>query len=336
MHIPIMNANTDSNVSRAKFLADDSQRQKLRNAVKHVLLSAPMEEWHPWQLRVEEEHVELSFQAGRQAADEDDRELMVRCGMALYELKLALKHVGCLGRVELFPDFDRADLVARFHCGRGGYFDAHEPGQFAAMTRGVAVRETPLDESALAMLQAGVPGEKAWLEFCQCDASRGKLAALAQSGKVMLALEPRPQTQPYQPRAPSWAQPLLTLIVRPGDPGHYATATGGGRADTMAALAAVKTKTDDKHGWLAAGQIIARARLEAKSLGISSQVFDRVFNHRRVREELRTAIGHKGFMQAIIGFGAQPNRLPPGIAAQQAAARKAEPGTNFPFRLDAR
>jgi hypothetical protein len=73
----------------------------------------------------------------------------------------------------------------------------------------------------------------------------------------------------------------------------------------MGSLAVVKTKTDDRFGWLAAGEIMVRARLEAQTLGVSCQVFDQAFCERRPRQELRNIIGRKGFVQAILGFGSQ-------------------------------
>jgi hypothetical protein len=73
----------------------------------------------------------------------------------------------------------------------------------------------------------------------------------------------------------------------------------------MASLAVLKTKTDDRYGWLAAGEVMERARLEAQTLGVSSQVFDQAFHERRPRHELRNIIGRKGFVQSIIGFGLQ-------------------------------
>lgn len=65
----------------------------------------------------------------------------------------------------------------------------------------------------------------------------------------------------------------------------------------------VKTKTDDKHGWVAAGQATARAVLQAQVLGLSWAFFDQV-RRREAREALRTGIGHKGFAQVILRFGA--------------------------------
>jgi hypothetical protein len=64
----------------------------------------------------------------------------------------------------------------------------------------------------------------------------------------------------------------------------------------------VKTKTDDKYGWLEAGQTMARTVLQAQALGLSWAFFNPV-RRREAREALRVGVGHKGFAQVILRFG---------------------------------
>jgi hypothetical protein len=310
-----MNANTTANVDGTKFPADGSRRQKLGHAVKCAIMAAPMDARQPWEFRARDEYIELSTDPNSPVTDDsDDRKLMIQCGVALFRLKLTLKHFGCLGPVELFPNLARADLVAKIHFGSGRVCRTHESGLFEAMSRHrnstTIFGEMPVDESTIEMLRFGVAGEKAWLEFCQCELSRNRLAALAQSNPKAPSVGVRSQTQPNNSRMAQWTRPLLTFIVRTSDSRNLAVelSTAKRRADEMTALAAVKTKTDDRHGWLATGQAIARATLQAGALEISSRVFDQNFEHRLKREELRTTMGHKGFVQAIIGFGSRSAR----------------------------
>jgi hypothetical protein len=248
--------------------------------------------------------------------DLDDRKLMIHCGAALFRLKVVLKHFGCLGQVEVFPNLERVSLVAKIHFGSGRISGAQESGLFEAMTRDknltATLGEMPVDESIIETLCFGIAGEKAWLEFSQCELSRNRMEALAQSGTKATAADLRSQAQSNNSRVRQWAKPLLMFIVRADDSQELTVEAhvGGRQAGEMAALATLKTKTDDKHGWLATGHAIARAKLRAESLQISSQVFDQNFQHRHMREELRTTIGHKGFVQAIIGFGSRSTPSP--------------------------
>jgi hypothetical protein len=72
-----------------------------------------------------------------------------------------------------------------------------------------------------------------------------------------------------------------------------------------ATLAVVKTKTDDNYGWLAAGQTMARAILQARALGLPWAFFNQV-GRREAREALRRGVGHKGFAQVVLRFGSIP------------------------------
>ena len=77
--------------------------------------------------------------------------------------------------------------------------------------------------------------------------------------------------------------------------------------------------------------MLARIKLQTKALGISSQLFDRPFQQRRVREELRTriGIGHKGFVQTIIGLGLRSAQWPDGASAQSWHGADFETDTNL-------
>jgi len=293
-----------------------------------------MEEWQPWQYRVADSHVELFTLAGRPSPSDDtqERELMIRCGTALRHLKLAMKRFGCLGRIELFPDMDQPGLLSRIHFGSCPVGNADEVALFEAMARGgnppVSLNDAQVSGPFLAGLQGNLAGGKAWLEFAQSESSRNRLVALAETrtDAPMVGLH-RP-VRPDQFRSSHWARPLLTFVVR-GGPEKFRVETGGRRAEELAALAVIKTKTDDKHGWLATGRLLAQIRLQARAAEISPHTFDQAFRDRRVREELRTNIGHKGYVQTIVGFGLLAAQWPAEPLAGQADGRELEPGTDM-------
>jgi len=79
-----------------------------------------------------------------------------------------------------------------------------------------------------------------------------------------------------------------------------------------ATLAVVKTKTDDKHGWLAAGHAMARIILQAQALDLAWGFFNQPVRRRYAREALRTHIGHKGFAQVILQLTALARSNPYG------------------------
>jgi hypothetical protein len=335
-----MSANTFWDGGESDFPASGSPRQKLGYALKCATLAAPMDEWLPWQFLLDDERIDLVADTCQppETADPDGRELMIRCGAALFHLKLALKRFGCLGQVELFPELDRHVLVARVHYGRCHDGGAQAVALFEAMSRGreksTPWSEVPVSEYLLQMFEGVAAGEKAWLEFSHCESSRDRLVELAEpGGRAPMAVHHR-EALSGNSRVAQWTRPLLTFVVRVRHSGNIAVETGGSRADQMAALAVIKTKTDDWHGWLAAGQAMARVSLQARVSEVSAQIFDQACRSRYVREELRTSIGHKGFAQTIIGFGSHPSSSwATSSLAWQPASREGEPGTVFPSRL---
>jgi hypothetical protein len=302
-------------------------------------LATALNDWQPWQFRLAEQQVELAALPNPHSntADADDREIMIRCGAALFHLKLALKRYGCLGRVELFPDLAEASLIARVYCGVSSPAGTHEVALFDAMARkrnkSASWSEPRVSESVLETIQSAANGEKAWLEFSQCDASRERLVALVESNARVPAIAGYRLAQPEPSRVAQWTRPLLTFVVGAGDTKKYSVEAGQKRPSEMATLAVIKTKTDDKHGWLATGEALARVRLQARATEIPSQVFDQAFQNRRMREILRMSIGRKGFVQAVMGFGSQPAQWTPAVAERAAVGHMFEPDTNYSSRI---
>lgn len=333
----VMSANTAINGS--DFPVNGSARHKLAHAMKCASLTVATNDWRPWQFRLADQYVELSATPNPMSdtADSDDREMMIRCGAALFHLKLALKRYGCLGRVELFPDLAEASLVARIHCGTSTPGGAQDVALFETMARkrnkSSFWSEPPVSESVFETIQSAATGEKAWLEFSRCDASRDQLVALAESSAKMPAQAGYRVAQPEPSRVAQWTRPLLTFVVGAGDAKKFTVEPGQKRASEMATLAVIKTKTDDKHGWLATGEAMARVRLLARASEISSQVFNQAFQSRRLREVLRMSIGRKGFVQAIIGFGSQPAHWTAAASEQTVAGHMFEPDTDYASRI---
>jgi hypothetical protein len=71
----------------------------------------------------------------------------------------------------------------------------------------------------------------------------------------------------------------------------------------------LKTKTDDPAGWLAAGRMRARVELQSRATGAAVSVFARELREAGVREELRTEVGRKGYVQAVLRYPAVTLRL---------------------------
>ncbi len=287
-----MSASSLPSIAERDFPVNGSPREKLVFAIKYAALAPTESDWQPWHFRVADTHLELMTKnvPAREVVDPDRRELLIGCGSALLYLKLALKHFGCLGRVALFPDLGQPALVARVHFGCCRERDQREKVLFDAMTGGRAndsfLGGIPVSETMLTALSNAAASERGWLDFVQSETSRQHVL------KITLANE----------QAPRGTRSLFAFGARSANSWNVTMEQIHQPAIQAATLAVVKTKTDEKHGWLEAGQIMARTVLEAQALGLAWEFFDPV-RRREAREELRLGIGHKGFAQVILRFG---------------------------------
>jgi len=262
-----MSASNRWQVADARFPVNGSSRQRLGFALKYAALAPTHSDWQHWEILLEETYLDLLIREDPEADAEGDtfREAVIHCGAALQYLKVALKHFGCLGRTELFPDLDRRTLAARLHFGSGGTNNLRERSLFEAITasrgRLEVLNNRPVSEATLAALCRVVASGRAGVELTQSETIRHRVL------EFTLANEP-------------------TRMI--GTPAYT--------------FGVVKTKTDDEYGWLLAGQTLALAILHAQAWGLAWEFFHQV-PARETREALRTGIGHKGFAQAILRFG---------------------------------
>jgi len=318
-----MGARSDWNVPGADLMASVKPDEKLRFAVKYAELASAHIRWPSWEYRIAGAAAELTATdtPGAHAPDEADRESMIGCGLSLQIFKLTLRHLGCFGRVELFPNLDRPMLAARIHLGQGGERRALEGRLFGAISREEAAPPAA-DESAADAVMAALGGvadeERGWLEFARAEASRERLQALvgrpqrfeveAAGASTRFASDRRPRGAGGFLRERFSQGTKLQVKVRSTGTEAGGSSTGDAGAVLGGTLAVLKTKTDDKYGWLAAGQTLGRLMLQAKALGVACSLHDESLHSAQVRAALRTEIGRKGFAQAILRFGIESPR----------------------------
>ena len=77
--------------------------------------------------------------------DPEDRELTIGCSAALFHLRLALRHFGYAGAIDLFPDPQNPDLLARVRLGERRAATPAEDRLFAAI-RARRTNRQPYDD----------------------------------------------------------------------------------------------------------------------------------------------------------------------------------------------
>jgi hypothetical protein len=312
--------------SELTFPVTGSGRDKLGFAVRQARFATTLRDWEPAEFRLREQFVEVFAQSTpvSEVFDTEGREAMIHSGTAVQHLKLTLKQHGCLGRVDLFPDLDQPNLTARVHLGSGGARDDFERELFKATEAGEGLQQlpAPISDATLVWLSRVATGERSWLEFARSEGSRQRLVKLIQETKRVRMAEIQVRNESpvrsanagwglsrltsgmLPERFARWRKPSLAIKVRetvvpsqePFEPNQPALMEG--------TFAVLKTKTDEKHGWLAAGQTLAQLLLLVRTLGLPCTPYVDVLRQPERRAELRTTIGHKGFTQVILRFDA--------------------------------
>jgi hypothetical protein len=312
-----MGATSDWRIPAADFPAGASTKDKLGFAVKYAMLAPSVFGWPAWEYRLMDGFVQLFVRTS--AMEQGEREIMIGCGASLQLFKLALKHLGCLGRIESFPDLASPELVAIVHAGGRSERDALDGQLFAAIREAGVPEAMTADvvdvDAAVAALLRAAEAERSWLEFAQTGSSRERLRLLAFPPPRLEVEEIGVQDAWLDERPPSRGagflfrrfsrreQPRLVVKVRAStslDPG---LAEPSGATESTGTFAVLKTRTDDKHGWVAAGLNLARMILQARVLGISCGLHIESLRAAHARAALRAEIGRKGFVQAILQFG---------------------------------
>ena len=306
-----MSASSRQQLSDAGFPIQGTPREKMGYALKYAMLAPTEIDWHPWEFQVTDANIELLARndPGIHAVDPEGRELMIGCGSALVYLKLALRHFGCLGTVELFPALDQPRLAARIHFGTMSERHALDRLLFDATTqRPIEAPEQngrPLPQTALAALNRVVDRERGWVEFAQSENSRQRLKEFLPNRLVEAA--------PSEIGAEDRSTSRFRFRVRRAAPVQLAEPVEQPMKLPSATLAVVKTKTDDRQGWLAAGHAMARIILQAQALGLAWGFFNHPVRLRYARESLRMHIGHKGFAQVILKLASLTSETPYGV-----------------------
>lgn len=104
-----------SDLDELSFPVQGSPREKLRFALHAAILAPSGHNAQPWRFRLLESSVEIRADRARRlpVIDPHDRELIISCGAALLNLRVALESHGDAARVELLPERSDPDFLAR-------------------------------------------------------------------------------------------------------------------------------------------------------------------------------------------------------------------------------
>lgn len=276
----------------------------------------------PWLFLLRPDAIDLYADPSRQLrrADRTGRELLVSCGAALFNLRVAAEHVGLRSQVSILPDRDDPTLVAQVSLARRddstsslGTFYTVIPRRH---TNRLPFRDEPVPEAAVSRLREAATLENAALR-CYSDADEvARLVSLMHDAEFEERLDPVIGSE----RA-AWVGaersgdgvPSTALGPRPADFGSPFRDLGpladpgrdSARFEATPTVAVLSTAHDLPIDWVRAGQALQRVLLVATSEGLAASFMNQPLGHPDLRWLVRSPMTGGGHPQMLmrIGFG---------------------------------
>jgi hypothetical protein len=298
----------------------DSPADAFHWAISYAVLAPSGHNTQPWRFRILDDAIEVYADRtrGLPVADPDDRELTIACGAALLHLRLALEHLGLLPDVELVPDGEEADLLARVRAVSLFPSPPEEDGLFAAIPLRRTNRQ-PYEDRAVpaglfSALVSAVTVEGAWLREVEGEARHAVADLIAEGDRIQWA------DKHFRRELASWMHPsrrgdgmqafnrhgLGPLVVRRFNLGKDMGRKDHELAATAPLLVVLVTEGDTPEDWLVTGQALARLLLRARLDGVDASYFNQPMQVPELRPQLAAAIGTTGLPQVMLRLGYGP------------------------------
>jgi Nitroreductase family len=280
----------------------------------------------PWRFAVSTHAIDLYADPARKLRyDRAGREMLISCGAALFGLRLAVRELGYLPAVSLFPEPSRIGLLARVTLGPKVPVTALERQMLAALphrhTHRGAFDPGEVPASLLAALQHDALAEGATLALIDSPSGYAKLAALAAEATRMQALNPAAREEilrwsrapgspardgvPAAAFAPAGAAARRRLAQRDFDLGRRFGLLPGPGSDEPppAATAVLVTPGDNRADWLRAGQALHRVLAHAATVWVSASLHTQPLEFSAIRDLIRVRLALPGAAQMLLQFG---------------------------------
>ena len=304
-----------------------------RWAVEQAALAPSVHNTQPWRFTWNGTSFELNADTARglTASDPDGRELVISCGAALFNLRLALRKVGYDARVEVLPEPRDPRLLARITPSEGAPADPEERRAYAAMIRRHTHRgafdDEPLAPHVAVAMQRAAELEGAELVFVADPGQRRHVLTLARAAERALAndLDVQAEISEWTPPPGSRRRDGVPASAYAPEPVHhpddlaprdYDQGRGYGIGEAVenspGVVGVLVTDTDLEADWLAAGQALERLLVTASERGAYAAMHSQLTEVPHLRGELRHELCIPGYPQILLRFGYAPdvNRTP--------------------------
>lgn len=291
---------------------------RMQSLLDAAALAPSSHNTQPWLFGIDGNRVNLYADRERAlpANDPDDRELMISCGCALFNLRIAAAAAGYAVAVNLFPDAGNAALLASVDLESGGEPDEDTRRLSAEIgnrrTYRKAFRDAMIPDAVKDQLREAARLEGAWVEIVADDA-RDDVAQLVGDGdssqwsdsawRSELADWMHPRSAGDGLTMPAAVAPVARFVVRRADMGRFVGKHDSELAAGAPLLAVLGTDRDERTDWLRAGQALERLLLEASANGIQASYLNQPIQVAALRPELERRLGLDGAAQLLLRLG---------------------------------
>jgi hypothetical protein len=284
----------------------------------------------PWRFHHGQHEISISANNERQlrVADPSGREMMISCGAALFNMRVALRYLGWVPRVQVLPDHDLPNLVARVTWDQQVPPLDYEKELFDQIAKRRTHRggfdPTLLPDDLLATLPEQAAKENATLSLLTQDRQRaGALAAVVEAGDYALRLNgerakeearwaPGPSSH-RQDGVPPTAYPAHPERTEPDFRGRdFAHGHGWGLPPdaeepvlrSAGVVGLITTSVDQQADWIHAGQALQRVLLVASSYHVAAALHSQPLEIPLLRDFVRIHLSGRAYPQMVLRLGA--------------------------------
>lgn len=308
--------------------------ERLRFLLSYAVLAPSRHNAQPWAFEIEGDELRVFADLSRAlpVVDPDGRELVMACGAAILNLRIAAAHFGHATSVELLAEHRRDALLARVRLEERRATTPELEELFQAIPRRHTNR-LPLDgreppDGLVAQLVRDARSEGVWLRPVEENARRAVAELVAEGDRrqaasarfrAELAAWTRTNTSARRDGMPGWAHGrgdaaalVHPLLLRLRSSAADEADRDRRRAISTRALLLLSTGRDGRGEWLAAGEALQRVLLRAAAAGLSASYFGQVVELPDLRERLRGAAGERGVPQVLfrLGYGLEVRGTP--------------------------